>query len=52
MHSPDPYIAFAVGLMFLGGVVLIVQLLRQRSRDRRQWSGASPRRAHSKTQAK
>ena len=38
MYRPDEYLAMIVSLMFLWGIVLIIQTSRQQSRIRAQWT--------------
>jgi hypothetical protein len=42
MYQPDQYLAVVVGLMFLGGLLLIVLRTRQRSKTRRQERATRP----------
>jgi hypothetical protein len=38
MYRPDLYLAIVVGVMFLGGVVLMIPLALKRRRIHRQWN--------------
>jgi hypothetical protein len=42
MYRPDQYLAVVVGLMFLGGLLLTVLRVRQRSKIRKQERGTGP----------
>ena len=37
MHGTDQYVAIVVGVMFVLGIMLMIQSLRQRSAIRQRW---------------